>query len=425
MLATLVDAPFHRPGWIWEEKYDGIRLIAIKDGRRVELITRNDKDRTLDFPEVAAALAALPAATLVLDGEVVVFDAGGVSRFQLLQRRAEGASPPIFVAFDCLHARGRDLLREPLTARRAALEAEVIEGPRLRIARRLADDGLRAFDEARRRGLEGVIGKDRASRYEPGVRSPAWCKVKVRAEEEFVIGGFTAPRGSRHHIGALLVGAWDGGGLRYAGKVGTGFTEQTLAALHRRLSPLARPTPPFANPPRERDVTWLEPHTVAQLGFTEMTTDGKLRHPVFLGLREDKDARDVRLSAPAPAGTTRTVSEPNAGRTRTVPGRDDAERTRTVPGRDDAERTRTVSGRDDAGRTRTVPGRNANGEGMGGGASSAPSHQDRQGGRTTAKQKRVTPRTSDAPSPAPGGATRPRRGPTARRSRSLRRAPGP
>src|SRR5207249_3642364 len=155
------------------------------------------------------------------------------------------------------------------------------------------------------------------------------------------------------------------------------------------------------------------PHTVAQLGFTEMTTDGKLRHPVFLGLREDKDARDVRLSAPAPAGTTRTVSEPNAGRTRTVPGRDDAERTRTGPGRDDA------------GRMRTVSGRNANGEGMGGGASSAPSHQDRQGGRTAAKQKRLRPRTSDAPAPAPGGATRPRRGPTARRSRSPRRAPGP
>jgi bifunctional non-homologous end joining protein LigD len=294
-----VDAPFHRPGWIWEEKYDGIRLIAVKEGRRVELITRNDKDRTADFPEVAAAIAALPASTLVLDGEVVVFDAAGISRFQLLQRRAAGASPPIFVAFDCLHARGRDLMAEPLTARRATLEAEVKEGPRLMIAHRLADDGLHAFAEARRRGLEGVIGKDPASRYEPGVRSPAWCKVKVRAEEELVIGGFTAPRGTRHHLGALLVGAWDGAGLRYAGKVGTGFTEQTLAALHRRLIPLARGTPPFVNPPRERDVTWLEPEVVAQFAFTEMTDDGKLRHPVFLGLRDDKSARDVRVAAPS------------------------------------------------------------------------------------------------------------------------------
>jgi len=305
MLATLVDAPFHRPGWIWEEKYDGIRLIAVKDGGRVRLLTRNDKDRTADFPEVAAAVAALPAPTLVLDGEVVVFDADGVSRFQLLQRRAAGASPPIYIVFDCLYARGRDLMGEPLTARRAVLESEVREGPRLKLARRLADNGFEAFAQARRRGLEGVIGKDPTSRYQPGVRSPAWCKVKVRAEEEFVIGGFTAPRGGRHHLGALLVGAWDGDALRYAGKVGTGFTEATLAALHRRLAPLARPQPAFVDPPRERDVTWLEPRLVAQLGFTEMTGDGKLRHPVFLGLREDKDARDVRWSGPSTASERR------------------------------------------------------------------------------------------------------------------------
>ena len=293
MLATLVDAPFHRPGWVWEEKYDGIRLIALRDGRRVRLVSRNDKDRTADFPEVAAALAALPAPTLVLDGEVVVFDAGGVSRFQLLQRRAEGASPPIYVAFDCLHARGRDLMPEALVVRRSVLEAEVREGPRVQIARRLADDGLRAFAEARRRGLEGVIGKDPRSPYVPGVRSAAWCKVKVRAEEEFVIGGFTAPRGGRPHLGALLVGAWDGAVLRYAGKVGTGFTEATLADLHRRLAPLTRPQSPFADAPRARDVTWAEPQLVAQLGFTERTGDGKLRHPVFLGLRDDKSARDI------------------------------------------------------------------------------------------------------------------------------------
>jgi bifunctional non-homologous end joining protein LigD len=302
MLATLVDAPFQRPGWVWEEKYDGIRLIAIKDGRRVRLLTRNDKDRAADFPEIAAALAALPAPTLVLDGEVVVFDAAGVSRFQLLQRRAAGASPPIYVVFDCLHARGRDLTREPLAARRAAVEAEVREGPRLRVARRLADDGLRAFAEARRLGLEGVIGKDPQAPYLPGVRSPAWRKVKVRAEEEFVIGGFTAPRGGRQHLGALLVGAWDGDALRYAGKVGTGFTDATLADLQRRLSPLSRGQSPFVDAPRARDVTWVEPRLVAQLGFTERTGDGKLRHPVFLGLRDDKRASDVHWSETTATG---------------------------------------------------------------------------------------------------------------------------
>jgi DNA ligase D-like protein (predicted ligase) len=300
MLATLVDAPFHTPGWVWEEKYDGIRLIALKDGRRVRLLTRNDKDRTADFPEVAAAVAALGADTLVLDGEVVVFDARGVSRFALLQRHAEGASPPIYVVFDCLFARGHSLLREPLTERRARLEGEVHAGPRLKLARRLAGDGFEAFAEAQRRGLEGVIGKAPASRYEPGVRSPSWRKVKVRAEEEFVVGGFTAPRGGRRHLGALLVGAWDGRALRYAGKVGTGFTEATLSALHRRLAPLARATSPFANPPRERGVTWVEPRLVAQLAFTEMTTDGKLRHPAFLGVRDDKDAREVTLAGSRP-----------------------------------------------------------------------------------------------------------------------------
>ena len=317
MLATLVDAPFHRPGWIWEEKYDGIRLIAVKDGRSVRLITRNDKDRTADFSGVAAALAALPAPTLVLDGEVVVFDASGISRFQLLQRRAEGASPSIYVAFDCLHARGRDLGREPLTARRAELEKEVREGPRLQLARRVADDGFAAFELATRRGLEGVIGKDPNSRYEPGVRSPAWCKVKVRAEEEFVIGGFSAPRGSRQHIGALLVGAWDGSQLRYAGKVGTGFTEAVLAALRRRLSP--RETSPFADAPRARDVTWVEPTLVAQLGFTEKTGDGKLRHPVYLGLREDKSANDVRWAGP-PGTVGRGAKPPSEVRRRTSAG---------------------------------------------------------------------------------------------------------
>jgi bifunctional non-homologous end joining protein LigD len=370
MLATLVDGPFHRPGWVWEEKYDGIRLIALKDGGRVRLLTRNDKDRTGDFPEVVAALAALPAPMLVLDGEVVVFDAGGVSRFQLLQRRAAGASPPIYVAFDCLYARGRDLLQQPLTARRAALEAEVEEGERLRVARRLAEDGFGAFDEARRRGLEGVIGKDPHAPYLPGVRSPAWCKVKVRAEEELVVGGFTAPRGGRRHLGALLVGAWDGRALRYAGKVGTGFTETTLADLHRRLAPLGRADSPFADAPRSRDVTWVEPRLVAQLAFTERTGDGKLRHPTFLGLRDDKPPGEVRWAG-SPAVTPR-----------------------------------------------------ATGEGLGGGASRAPSHQIKQGGRTTTRRP-ARPRTARARARGPAGATPPASSTRARPPRARRRGPDP
>lgn len=296
MLATLVPAPFHLPGWIYEEKYDGYRLIAYKEGKRVSLLTRNLHDRTGEFPEIAAAIAGLRAPTLALDGEVVVFDRSEVSRFQLLQRRLEGEAEaaPVFAVFDCLWARGRDLRDRPLTERRRVVEAEVPQGAHLRVARRLAADGFTAFEEAKRLGLEGLVGKDPASRYLPGVRFPSWRKVKVRAEEEFVIGGFTAPAGSRAHFGALLVGAYDGTRLRYAGKVGTGFPARTLEDLRRRFTPLVRPAPPFADPPRERAVTWLEPRLVAQVGFTSFTGDGRLRHPVFLGLREDKRPSEVR-----------------------------------------------------------------------------------------------------------------------------------
>ena len=301
MLATLVDAPFHRPGWVYEEKYDGFRFLAYKEGRRVTLLTRNMKDRTDEFPDVASAIAALSAPTLVLDGEVVIFDARGVSRFQLLQRRGEGVGPPVFVVFDCLYARGRDLRGRPLTERREVVEDEVRADRTLMLARRLGTDGFKAFEAARRRGLEGLIAKDASSVYAAGARSPLWRKVKVRAEEEFVVGGFTAPEGSRAHFGALLVGAWDDGRLRYAGKVGTGFTGKILEDLMRRFRPLVRKTSPFADAPRERGVTWLEPALVAQLGFTERTGDGKLRHPTYLGLREDKSAAEVRWS---PAGHT-------------------------------------------------------------------------------------------------------------------------
>ena len=296
MLATLVGAPFHQPGWIFEEKYDGFRFLAYKEGRRVALLTRNMKDRTEEFADIAASVAALPASTLVLDGEIVVFDRHRVSRFQFLQRRSVGepVSPPVLVVFDCLYARGRDLRAQPLTARRKALEREVKPKGSLMLARQLAADGFKAFAIAQRRGLEGLIAKDGASVYLAATRSPRWLKVKVRAEDEFVIGGFTAPGGSRSHFGALMIGAWDGGTLRYAGKVGTGFTAKTLDDLMRRFRALTRPSSPFADAPRERGVTWLEPRLVAQIGYTERTSDGKLRHPTFLGLRDDKSTRDVR-----------------------------------------------------------------------------------------------------------------------------------
>lgn len=296
MLATLVDEPFHRPGWIYEDKYDGFRILAYKEGGRVSLVTRNLKDRTGDFPEVAEAVGALRAPTLLLDGEIMIVDAAGISRFQLMQRREVGdaAGAPRYAVFDCLFARGHDLRPRALADRRRTLEAEVREGRELLRSRRLDPDGFAAFEKAKQLGLEGIVAKEEASPYVDGVRSRSWLKVKVRREEEFVIGGYTEPEGSRQHFGALLVGAYRRGQLHYAGKVGTGFTARTLDDLMKRFRPLVRPTSPFADPPRERGVTWLAPELVAQIGFTEMTSDGRLRHPTFLGLRSDKRAADVQ-----------------------------------------------------------------------------------------------------------------------------------
>jgi bifunctional non-homologous end joining protein LigD len=199
--------------------------------------------------------------------------------------------------FDCLCARGEELGARPLADRRAVLERAVRPSPALRLARRVDANGLEAFARARARGLEGIVAKDTAAPYQAGARSRHWLKVKIRAEDEFVIGGYTAPAGARAHFGALLIGAWDGDRLRYAGKVGTGFDGRMLADLMARFRPLVRDTPPFADAPRERGVTWLEPRLVAQIGFTEWTGDGRLRHPTFLGPRDDKDARAVTWPA--------------------------------------------------------------------------------------------------------------------------------
>jgi bifunctional non-homologous end joining protein LigD len=297
MLATLVREPFHRAGWVYEEKYDGYRILAYKEGPRVRLISRNGKDRTGTYGEVAEAVAALPSRTLLLDGEVVAFDRHSISRFQLLQ---QGDGRPAYAVFDCLYANGRDLRREPLAARRRVLESTVTGRAPLRLARRLAGNGLAAYRLAKQRGFEGIIAKDADAPYVEG-RSGKWLKVKVRREDEFVIGGFTAPAGARTRFGALLLGAYDGNGtLRYVGKVGTGFTAQSLDSLSRTFRPLIRETSPFADPPRARSVTHLAPRLVAQVAFEEWTADWKLRQPAFLGLRDDKNPEEVTLPEAPP-----------------------------------------------------------------------------------------------------------------------------
>jgi len=296
MLATLVEKPFHRPGWVYEEKYDGYRILAYKEGKGVTLLSRNGKDRTVTFADVAKAIAGLSDRTLLLDGEVVAFDRRLVSRFQLLQ---EGEVPTVYAVFDCLYRAGRDLREKRLPERREALEDAIGDTERLFPSRRLADNGLKAFEVARKMGFEGMVAKNPAAPYREG-RSTEWLKVKVHQEEELVIGGYTPPAGTRSHFGALLLGAYRRRDLIYVGSVGTGFSEKTLASLHRGFQPLVRKTAPFLEPPRLKGATWLAPRLVAQIAFQEWTSDQKLRQPVFLGLRDDKKPEECLLpEAPA------------------------------------------------------------------------------------------------------------------------------
>src|SRR3984893_5491086 len=249
MLATVVPRPFHKPNWVYEEKYDGIRILAYKEGNKLSLITRNDIDRVSDFPNLAAAICHLKSSTLLLDGEVVVFDGENVSRFQLLPQRSGEAK---YAVFDCLFANGHDLRGEPLSVRRKSLETSVASGDVLVIAERLAENGLQAYRLAKRRGFEGVVAKDASSPYVEG-RSRCWLKVKIRKEEEFIIGGYTEPAGSRQYFGALLLGAYKNGVLRYVGKVGTGFNEKTLLSLFHKFKPQRVPVCTSASN-EERDV---------------------------------------------------------------------------------------------------------------------------------------------------------------------------
>jgi len=291
MLATLVGKAFSEPGWVFEEKYDGIRVLAYKEGKRVSLHSRNDIDRTENFPEIVAAIANLKPTTLLLDGEIVVFDRSRVSRFQLLQ---QSKGHPFYAIFDCLYANGSDLRQKPLLDRRKMLERVVLIYKALLLSRRLSADGFDAYNLAKQRGYEGLVAKDSASPYVER-RSKYWLKVKVHQEDEFVIVGFTAPQGARQHFGALLLGVYEHDKLRYVGKVGTGFDKNKLAALSKQFGPLIVDKLALLDSPREKNVTFLKPKLVAQISYQELTADKKLRQPVFLGLRDDKRPTEVVL----------------------------------------------------------------------------------------------------------------------------------
>lgn len=298
MLATLVAAPFNRAGWVNEEKYDGIRALAYRRGDKVQLFSRNQKQLTGEFPEIVRSLTGISGGDFVLDGEIVAFDSKNVSRFQLLQRRAIGKKvEPVFVVFDCLALNGKSIIDSPLRERRALLEGLMKEERgSLLLSRRLSPDGYDAFKLAQKNRWEGIIAKDDSSCYQPGQRSRSWLKIKCRKETEFVIGGYTAPQGHRHNFGALLVGLFDGQRLRFTGKVGTGYSEDVLSDLAKRMAPLRTPNCPFEPPPKVRTATWIHPTLVAQIAFAEWTDDEKLRQPAFLGVRDDIKPKECQWS---------------------------------------------------------------------------------------------------------------------------------
>jgi bifunctional non-homologous end joining protein LigD len=293
MRAKLTDERFSDPAWIFERKLDGIRCIAVRDGGAVRLWSRNDLSLDGRYPELAEALGAEEPARFAIDGEVVAFDRGRTSFARLAQRGQRSVAVYLYV-FDVLWLDGCDLRALPLRARKRILRRAFGFHGHVRLTAHRNGDGEAYYAEACRSGWEGLIAKRADSAYSSR-RSGDWLKFKCDQGQELVVGGYTAPRGSRTRFGALLLGVYDGRELRYAGKVGTGFDRATLDALGDRLEALRADHPPFADAGaiRERDVTWVRPELVAQIGFTEWTRDGRLRHPRFQGLREDKAARDV------------------------------------------------------------------------------------------------------------------------------------
>ena len=278
-------------GWVFERKLDGIRCLAVKDGA-TKLYSRNELSLDDRYPTIAEALDADPADGFVIDGEAVAF-VGGRDRFG----GGDGAEIYLY-AFDVLVAGGQDVRELPIEERRTILEDLLGWEDPLRITEQETGDGAELLEQACRDGWEGLIAKRLGTPY-VSTRSRDWLKLKCTRAQELVIGGFTAPRGSRTDLGALLVGYFEGDDLRYAGKVGTGFTHETLKELAGQLAPLTRDESPFA--PEKgipRDATWVEPALVAQIGFMEWTGDGRLRHPSFLGLRIDKPAREVTREGP-------------------------------------------------------------------------------------------------------------------------------
>jgi bifunctional non-homologous end joining protein LigD len=309
MLATLGETPFSKEGWLFEIKYDGVRVFASRRGDEVALRGRSGQVVTARYPEVVAALSRLPLDRFLIDGEIVALGPDGTPSFQRLQsrmgltnprdiERAAAQVPAVGVFFDCLMLDGYDLRALPLEARKECLGLLLPPLGPIRYGDHVLAQGEAFFAAAADAHLEGIVAKRATSAYQGG-RSRDWIKIKCQRRQEFVIGGYTDPQGSRSHLGALHIGLYDDGRLVYVSKVGTGFDEAMLGRLRDALEPLARPTSPFeVGGPAGRGHHWVEPRLVCEVRFTEWTKDGGLRHPTFMGLREDKRPQECRRESP-------------------------------------------------------------------------------------------------------------------------------
>jgi bifunctional non-homologous end joining protein LigD len=293
MLATLTDAPFDDPNWLFEDKFDGFRMVAEIRRGKVALYSRNGKIISQSYIEVARALEGIKG-DAVIDGELVALGKDGVSHFQLLQNALRHEAKLLYCAFDLMFENGDDLRKLPLLERKERLKAILPRDKLIAFSQHRKADGKKFFAEAERKGLEGIMAKRADSAYASGSRSADWLKIKTSKRQEVVIVGFTAPKRTRPFFGALVLAVRENNAWRYIGHVGTGFSHKTLEELHGKLAKLRAAKSPFLAKVKDEGVTtWVKPSLVAEVKFAEWTSKGELRQPVYLGLRSDKQAEDV------------------------------------------------------------------------------------------------------------------------------------
>ncbi len=300
MLATLIDEPFDSKEWLFEVKWDGFRALAHLNGKKVQLVSRNNLLFNEKFPSIVKELQGSQKA--ILDGEIVVVDSRGKSHFQLLQNYSNLTEGVLcYYVFDILYKEGKDLRDLPLIERKEIAKKVVkeIASPYIRYSDHVIGEGKKLFKEAQKESLEGIIAKKLSSRYE-SARSRSWLKIKTKLRQEFIITGFTDPQGSRKKFGALICAVYDDQKkLVFVGQVGGGFSEAMLDDVYKKLKPLQTKKCPFEMPPKTRGhVTWVKPKLVCEVSFSEWTKQNSLRHPVFQGLREDKNPASIKKEVP-------------------------------------------------------------------------------------------------------------------------------